>query len=94
MASTGAPADLDAAISFAIEAASLTPRADIQLASRLDTIGIRLSQRFSHIGVAADLDEAILFAAEAIRLTPSDHPARPGRLERLVIRLAKRYIGC
>ncbi|KAJ0335479.1 hypothetical protein KNSL1_013585 [Colletotrichum chrysophilum] len=84
-------ADLKEAICIARQAVEATPEDHPHWAGQLNSLGLRLGDRYSRTGAMADLEEAIRIAREAVQATPQDHPDRAGRLNNLGVRLGDRY---
>ncbi|KAJ3455223.1 hypothetical protein MRS44_013823 [Fusarium solani] len=84
-------ADLEEAIRLAREAVDALAPDDPDRAGWLNSLGLRLSDRYSQTGAIADLEEAIRLAREALDATPLDHPDRAVRLNSLGSHLGDRY---
>ena len=93
--STGAQADLDAAIQAGQQAVQATPADHPDRAGYLSNLGTALGTRFESTGAQADLDAAIQALQQAVQATPTDHPDRAGYLSNLgaALRIQSRRTG-
>ena len=82
--------DLEEAICIAKEAVEATPLDHPDQAGHLNSLGNRLSNRYSRTGAMTDLEEAIRVARKAVEATPLDHPDRAGYLNNLGNQLGDR----
>ncbi|KAH6681179.1 CHAT domain-containing protein, partial [Plectosphaerella plurivora] len=89
---TGAPADLEEALSVARQAVQIAPSNDVARASCFNILGNALSCRYELTEVLADLDEAVCLARQAaVDATPESHAGRARLISNLAARLAQRY---
>jgi hypothetical protein len=83
--------DLEEAIYPAREAVKATPLDHPDRAGCLNSLGIRLSDRYSRTGAMTDLEEAISMTQEAVKATSLDYSGRAGCLNNLGNRLGDRF---
>ncbi|KFG86911.1 hypothetical protein MANI_024556 [Metarhizium anisopliae] len=88
---TQAISDLDESIRICTAAVLATPNSDPDRGRRLNTLALRLVDRFSRIGSVSDLEESISISYKAIEITPVTHPDRAGYLHSLELRLYDRF---
>ncbi|QRV94425.1 CHAT domain protein [Ceratobasidium sp. AG-Ba] len=87
----GEPADLDHAIQFQAQAASLIPDDHSDKPSHLSNLGNSWICRFESFGDLADLDRAVDCQTHALNLAPSDDPGRPAWLNNLGVSWLHRF---
>jgi tetratricopeptide (TPR) repeat protein len=88
---SGAPTDLDAAITSLREALAVASADHFGRGGMLSGLGEALRLRFERTGARADLDEAIDVGRAAVAATAADHPKRGGRLSNFACGLQARY---
>ncbi|QKD49392.2 CHAT domain-containing protein [Fusarium oxysporum Fo47] len=88
---TEATEDLSRAIDAMKTAISLTPDDSLDLADRLNNLGLWLSTRFERTDMIEDLDYAVEAAKKAVKLTPESHQHYAGYLNNLANSHGKRF---